>query len=78
RCVNLDVSQLRKNGCLFTTQHEVAYAEGLGDGDMDEVSELLSRPRLRVVGLVIDKVDRIMHGMELGAAGMPNAAIGRR
>ncbi|RMD96333.1 MAG: BREX-3 system phosphatase PglZ [Bacteroidetes bacterium] len=52
------------------TRHEVAYAKGLGDGDMDEVSELLSRPRLRVVGLVIDKVDRIMHGMELGSAGM--------
>jgi hypothetical protein len=27
---------------------------------------------MRVVGLVIDKVDRIMHGMELGAAGMHN------
>lgn len=54
------------------TQHEVAYAKGLGDGDLDEVSELLSRPRLRVVGLVIDKVDRIMHGMELGSAGMHN------
>ena len=54
------------------TQHEVAYAKGLGDGDLDPVSELLSQPRLRVVGLVIDKVDRIMHGMELGAAGMHN------
>lgn len=54
------------------TQHEVAHARGLGDGDLDEVSELLTRPRLRVVGLVIDKVDRIMHGMELGAAGMHN------
>jgi len=31
-----------------------------------------SRPRLRVVGLVIDKVDQIMHGMELGSAGMHN------
>jgi hypothetical protein len=58
---------------------EVAYAKGLGDlsagqagGDLDQVSELLGRPRLRVVGLVIDKVDRIMHGMELGAAGMHN------
>lgn len=50
----------------------MAYAKGLGDGDLDKVSELLSRPRLRVVGLVIDKVDRIMHGMELGAAGMHN------
>jgi hypothetical protein len=54
------------------TQHEVAYSKGLSNGDMDEVSELLSRPRLRVVGLVIDKVDRIMHGMELGSAGMHN------
>ncbi len=54
------------------TQHEVAYTKRLGDGNLDEVSELLSRPRLRVVGLVIDKVDRIMHGMELGAAGMHN------
>lgn len=54
------------------TQNEVAYAKGLGDGHLEEVSELLSRPRLRVIGLVIDKVDRIMHGMELGAAGMHN------
>jgi len=53
-------------------QHEVAYAKGLGDENLDQVSELLARPRLRVVGLVIDKVDRIMHGMELGAAGMHN------
>jgi len=53
-------------------QHEVAYAKGLGDENLDQVSELLARPKLRVVGLVIDKVDRIMHGMELGAAGMHN------
>ncbi|GIU85379.1 MAG: hypothetical protein KatS3mg008_2154 [Acidimicrobiales bacterium] len=54
------------------TRHEVAYAKGLGDGDLEKLSELLSRPRIRVVGLVIDKVDRIMHGMELGSAGMHN------
>ncbi|ACD82380.1 BREX-3 system phosphatase PglZ [Candidatus Methylacidiphilum infernorum] len=54
------------------TQHEVTYAKGLGDGDLDKVSECLARPRLRVIGLVIGKVDRIMHGMELGAAGMHN------
>ncbi|GAB6064808.1 BREX-3 system phosphatase PglZ [Deferrisoma palaeochoriense] len=51
---------------------EVAYAKGLGDGDLEELAELLNRPHLRVVGLVVDKVDRIMHGMELGAAGMHN------
>jgi len=52
--------------------NEVTYAKGLGDRDMNEVSELISRPNLRVVGFVIDKVDRIMHGMELGSAGMHN------
>jgi len=48
---------------------EVEYAKG---GELSEVEELLSRPKLRVIGLVIDKVDRIMHGMEMGAAGMHN------
>jgi len=52
--------------------NEVVYARGLGDGSLDPVEELLSRPRARVAGLVIDKVDKIMHGMELGAAGMYN------
>ncbi len=48
------------------------YARGLGDGDIDKVREILSHPMIRVAGLVIDKVDKIMHGMELGAAGMHN------
>ncbi len=49
-----------------------AYARGLGDGDIDKVREILSHPQIRVAGLVVDKVDKIMHGMELGAAGMLN------
>ena len=32
----------------------------------------VSRPDIRALGLVVDKVDKIMHGMELGAAGMLN------
>ena len=58
----------------------IIYARGLGDlsacghaqagGDIDKVREILSHPKIRVAGLVIDKVDKIMHGMELGAAGM--------
>ncbi|RJQ83741.1 MAG: BREX-3 system phosphatase PglZ [Desulfobacteraceae bacterium] len=48
------------------------YARGLGDGSPERVEEMLSHPEVRVAGLVIDKVDRIMHGMELGAAGMHN------
>ncbi len=54
------------------TAREVAYAKGLGDGRLDDVRELLSRPDVRALGLVVDKVDKIMHGMELGAAGMHN------
>ena len=50
----------------------VGYAKGLGDGPLDGVSELVSRTGIRALGLVVDKVDRIMHGMELGTAGMHN------
>ena len=52
--------------------NEVAYVKGLGDGNLNTIEEMLSHPKLRVAGLVIDKIDRIMHGMELGAAGMHN------
>jgi hypothetical protein len=51
---------------------EVIYARGLGDGSLDNIEELISHPKARVAGLVIDKVDKIMHGMELGTAGMHN------
>lgn len=54
------------------SQDEVGYCRGLGDNLGERVEEMLNQPRLRVAGLVIDKVDRIMHGMELGAAGMHN------
>ena len=53
-------------------QQEVAYAKGLGDGALENVEEIIARPKTRVVGLVVDKVDKIMHGMELGTAGMHN------
>ncbi len=54
------------------TQQEVAYAKGLSSGTLESVEEIVARPKTRVVGLVVDKVDKIMHGMELGAAGMHN------
>lgn len=61
--------------------NEVVYIKGLGDlsacdaqagGSLETVSEALSHPRARVAGLVVDKVDKIMHGMEMGTAGMHN------
>ena len=51
----------------------VVYAKNLRESsDLETVDELVSRPRVRVAGLVIDAVDRIMHGMKLGSAGMHN------
>jgi len=52
--------------------NEVVYIKGLGDGSLGTVSEALSHPKARVAGLVVDKVDKIMHGMEMGIAGMHN------
>ncbi len=56
---------------------EIAYQRGLGDlsdGDdiIDALNAVLPLPKTKVVGLVVDKVDKIMHGMQLGAAGMHN------
>jgi hypothetical protein len=46
------------------------YLKGLGDGDVKDVDTALSHPKVRVAGLIIDKIDEIMHGMKLGSAGM--------
>jgi hypothetical protein len=63
------------------TPNEIVYIKGLGDlsacgaqagGSLETVSEALSHPKARVAGLVVDKVDKIMHGMEMGTAGMHN------
>ena len=51
----------------------VVYAKTLRESsDLATVVDLVSRPRVRVAGLVVDAVDRIMHGMKLGSAGMHN------
>ena len=52
---------------------DIAYKRGLGDGDAGAVMDSFINPsQTKIVGLVIDKVDKIMHGMQLGAAGMHN------
>jgi len=51
---------------------QIGYLKGLGDGETRSVEDLASNLAIRVLGLVVDTVDRIMHGMELGAAGMHN------
>lgn len=53
--------------------HEIAYIKGLGEiSTIRSLEETLTAPKLKVIGAVVDKVDRIMHGMELGSAGMHN------
>lgn len=52
---------------------DIAYQRGLGNGDVKTVLDATLNPgRTKAVGLVVDKVDKIMHGMQLGAAGMHN------
>jgi hypothetical protein len=52
---------------------DVAYQRGLGDGDAVGVLDSAIHPgKTKVVGLVVDKIDKIMHGMQLGSAGMHN------
>ena len=52
---------------------DVAYQRGLADGDAASVLDTaIHLGKTRVIGLVVDKVDKIMHGMQLGAAGMHN------
>ena len=51
----------------------VGYEKNLRDQpDLDRVAQLVSHPRMRAVGLVVDAIDRIMHGMTLGQPGMHN------
>ena len=51
----------------------VGYEKNLRDQpDLARVAQLVSHPRMRVMGLVVDAVDRIMHGMALGQPGMHN------
>ena len=54
------------------TRDEVVYAKESGDGKLESVSEALSHSKVKVAGLVVDKVDKIMHGMQMGTAGMHN------
>ena len=51
---------------------KVGYLRGLGDGPLGDVRSVLCDAALAVAALVVDKVDRIMHGMELGSRGMLN------
>ena len=54
-------------------QNQIAFTNILGDeSHIQQIEEILDDNRIRVFGVVVRKVDKIMHGMELGTAGMHN------
>jgi hypothetical protein len=63
---------------LFWADHglsgsEVCYLKGLGEmGSLDPLGEICASSQVKILGLVVDKIDRILHGMELGTRGMHN------
>lgn len=58
---NLGVKALKDAGSL-SAEGEAVLEE--------EVEELIGNPQIEVAGLVVNTVDNIMHGMQLGTAGM--------
>jgi hypothetical protein len=52
---------------------DVFYKRSMGYGDpVDILNDSVNLNQTRVIGLVVDTVDGIMHGMQLGARGMHN------
>lgn len=52
---------------------DVAYAKRLGESQsLAQVQAAIDQGTVKALGLVVDTVDRIMHGMELGSRGMHN------
>ncbi|MEP9410243.1 MAG: BREX-3 system phosphatase PglZ [Candidatus Brocadia sp.] len=54
------------------TQAEIACVKGVNETKIHAIDEITSDQRIRILGLIVDIVDKIMHGMELGLAGMHN------
>ena len=52
---------------------DIVYKRGLGDGNpVADMDAIITPSKTKVIGLVVDKVDKIMHGMQLGTEGMHN------
>lgn len=50
---------------------EIGYEKKLRTKeDLARVEQLLTRPKMRVIGLVVDQVDHMMHGIALGLTGL--------
>jgi hypothetical protein len=54
-------------------KYEIAYQRRLGSGDaIQSLNPGMDHSSIKALGLVVDKVDKIMHGMQLGSSGMHN------
>lgn len=52
---------------------DIVYQRSLRDGNpVEDLEKMIHPKKTKVAGLVVDKVDKIMHGMQLGASGMHN------
>ncbi len=51
-------------------KNEIYYFRGLCEENLSGFSSVLSDSGNRILGVVIDQVDKILHGMQLGAKGM--------
>lgn len=51
---------------------QIGYRKKLGLGDPADLLDLMSAPQMQVIGLVVDTLDDILHGMVLGTAGLHN------
>ncbi len=55
------------------TKMQITYSKSLGKGDAhSDLNDLIIPAKTKAIGLVINTVDDIMHGMKLGASGMQN------
>lgn len=48
----------------------IKYKKGLGKDDIGETLDIIKNSKVNTIGLVIDIVDKIMHGQQLGNKGM--------
>lgn len=58
-----------------TPSHKVTFLKGVDEKLFDSVASKIADPSQGIIGIVVDIIDRIMHGMQLGAEGMHNQII---
>lgn len=51
-------------------EREIAYQNGVGSDPHNIVNKLNIKPKTKYLGLIVNTVDKIMHGMQLGELGM--------